>query len=225
MGWPFGSPTSTWQPGDVYVDGHEFTLPADLAPGYLRVELGFYDNDAQQVVKAMVAGTTTPRGDFVDVGYLAVGMQGRNPALLATPSLLGDQIKLVGARLLGQELGDDGAVPRVEAVPSMPLLLAWQPVRPPRADYVTLVHLLASDGSLAAQYDRAPLQGGIPTTLWREGDILLDTYQLDIPPNLQSGEYRLLIGLYDLPTLTRLPVQRDDTVVGDTIEVATIIVP
>ena len=25
-GWPFGAPTSTWEPGEVYVDGHEFTL-------------------------------------------------------------------------------------------------------------------------------------------------------------------------------------------------------
>lgn len=224
MGWPYGSPTSTWKPGDIYVDGHEFTLPANLTPGYLRVEVGFYDNDAQQVVKSTVAGTDIDRGDFVAVGYLAAGLEGRSPTLLANPPLLGDQIQLTGARLLGQELSDD-APPRVEAVPTMPLLLAWQPIRPPRADYVTLVHLMAPDGSLVAQYDRAPLQGGVPTTMWREGDTLLDTYQIDIPPDLPSGEYRLLIGLYDLPTLARLPVQHNAEVVGDTIEVATIIVP
>jgi hypothetical protein len=35
----------------------------------------------------------------------------------------------------------------------------------------------------------------------------------------------LLIGLYDLPTLTRLPVQIDKTPAGDTIHVATVTIP
>jgi hypothetical protein len=189
------------------------------------VELGFYDGDAQAVVKPTVAGTTTPRGDFVGVGYVAVGLAGKQPALLTTPPLLGGQIKLVGSQIQGMDLGDNGAIPRVQAMPGLPLLLAWQPARPPHADYVALVHLIAPDGTLAKQYDRAPLQGVAPTTMWREGDILLDAYQLDIPPDLPPGEYRLLIGLYDLPTLTRLPVEIDHAAAGDTIEVARIVVP
>ncbi|MCC6455245.1 MAG: glycosyltransferase family 39 protein [Caldilineaceae bacterium] len=224
-GWPFGSATSTWQPGDAYIDGHELTLPSDVGAGYLRLELGFYDGNAQKLVTPMVAGTTTPRGDFVGVGYVAVGLAGKQPALLQTPPLLGDQIKLVGSRLQGLDLGDHGKIPRVEAMPGLPLLLAWQPTRPANTDYVTLVHLIAPDGTLAQQYDRAPLQGVVPTTLWREGDILLDAYHLDIPPNLPPGDYALWVGLYDLPTLTRLPVQIDHAPAGDTIQVATVIVP
>ncbi len=90
-GWPFGSPTSTWQPGELYADGHEFLLPANIAPGYLRVELSFYDSDAQTVVTPMVAGTNTPRADFVGIGYVAVGLENtasqlcwRMPPLWAT---------------------------------------------------------------------------------------------------------------------------------------------
>ena len=128
------------------------------------------------------------------------------------------------------ELGDLGDVPRIEiaegeANSTFPLLLAWQPTRPSATDYITVVHLIAPDGTLAAQFDRAPLQGVVPTTLWREGDILLDAYQLDLPPNLPSGDYRLLVGLYDLPTLTRLPVQIDGAPAGDTLHVATLSVP
>ena len=229
-GWPFGSPTSTWQPGDFYIDGHELTLPSDVAAGYLRVEVGFYDGDAQKVVTPVVAGTNTPRADFVGVAYVAVGMEGKQPALLHTPPLLGDQIRLVGARLEGMDLGDKGTYPRVEATPRMSLALAWQPIQLPHSDYVTFVHLVAPDGTLVKQYDRAPLQGVAPTTLWREYDILLDTYDLDIPADLPPGDYRLLVGLYDLSTLTRLPVQMDDalagdTVQGDTVQVATVVVP
>jgi hypothetical protein len=188
------------------------------------VELGLYDGDAQRLVTPMVAGTSTPRGEYVGVGYVSVGLAGKEPALLQSPPLLGEQIKLVGARLQGADLGD-GAVPHVEAMPVLPLMLAWQALRPPAADYVTFVHLIAPDGTVAKQYDRAPLQGVAPTTLWREGDILLDGYDLDIPANLPPGDYRLLVGLYDLATLTRLPVQIDGMPVGDSIHVATVTVP
>ena len=104
----------------------------------------------------------------------------------------------------------------------LPLLLAWQPLRPSDVEYVTLVHLIAPDGTLAKQYDRAPLQGVAPTTLWHEGDILLDAYDLEIPTGLPPGDYRLIVGLYDLPTLTRLPVQVDGAPAGDTVHVATL---
>ena len=226
--WPYGSATSTWQVGDEYVDGHELMLPTDMpanvAAGYLRVELGFYDGDAQSLVPAMVAGTDIPRGDFVSVGYLRVGLADQQPTMLKSPPLLGEQIKLAGARIQGQEL-TDGAVLRLQAQPTLALTLAWQPTRPLDVDYVTLVHLIAPDGTLAQQYDRAPLQGVAPTTQWRTRDTLLDTYNLDVPADLPAGDYRLLVGLYDLPTLTRLPVQLDGMPTGDTVHVATITVP
>lgn len=223
--WPFGSATSTWQPGQDYVDGHELKLPAHLPSGYLRVELGFYDSDAQKLVTPMVAGTETPRGDFAAVGYVAVGINEKQPPLLKSPYVLSDQIKLVAAQLAGGALGDKGNVPRVQAASSMTLTLAWQALRPADANYVTLVHLIAPDGSVAKQFDRAPLQGVVPTSLWREGDILFDAYTIEIPADLPHGDYQLLVGLYDLPALTRLPVQLDHTPAGDTIHVATVTVP
>jgi hypothetical protein len=172
----------------------------------------------------MVAGTNTPRGDFAAVGYVAVGLAGKQPALLQSPPMLGDQIKLMGARLQGSDLSDV-TVPHIEAMPVLPLILAWQATRPIDTDYVTLVHLIAPDGTLAKQYDRAPLQGVAPTTLWRTGDTLLDAYDLDIPGDLPPGDYRLLVGLYELATLARLPVQSDGSPAGDTIHVATVTVP
>lgn len=224
-GWPYGSPTSTWQPDEVYVDGHEFTLPADLAPGYLRIELGFYDGDAQAPVPGMVAGTETPRGDFVSVGYLGVGLAGRAVTPLSTPPLLGGQIELLGATLQGSALAD-GNPPRVTvaAGEALPLLLGWNVVGVPRADYTTLLHLVDANGVPVQQWDRAPLQGVVPTTLWREHDPLLDAYHLDFAADLPPGEYRLLVGLYDLPTLTRLPVEIGGAPAGDTVLVATVVV-
>ncbi len=224
-GWPYGSPTSTWQPGEVYVDGHELTLPADLAPGYLRVELGFYDADAQAPVTGMVAGTETPRGDFVGVDYVAVGLDSPDAPPLAKPPVLGGQIELLGATVQGAALTDAGApAVAVDAGSALPLALTWQVVGVPRADYTTLLHLVDAAGTPVQQWDQAPLQGVVPTTLWREHEPLLDAYQLDFPPNVPPGEYRLLVGLYDLATLTRLPVVIGGEPAGDTVQVATIVV-
>lgn len=229
QGWPFGSPTSTWQPGEVYVDGHTFTLPPETPAGYLRVELGFYDAEAQTLLTPTVAGTTTPRGEFVGVGYVAVGTVTEAavaPSALADASpVLGDQVRLQAASLDGAAW--DGRAPLRVTAPAahLPLRLTWEALRPARADYVTLLHLLGPDGALAAQWDRAPLLGVVPTTLWREDDTLHDTYTLTLPPDLPAGEYRLLVGLYDLPTLTRLPVVRDGAPQGDTVHVATLIIP
>jgi hypothetical protein len=226
--WPFGAATSTWQPGEEYIDGHELQLPGDLAAGYLRVEVGFYDGDSQALVTPLVAGTNTPRGEYVPVGYVGVGLAGKEPALLQSPPLLGREIKLLGARLQRVDLSDS-TVPRVEmppeeGMPVLPLTLAWQATQPVAVDYITLLHLVAPDGTLAKQFDRAPLQGVAPTSLWRTGDVLLDGYDLEIPADLPSGDYRLLAGLYDLPTLTRLPVQIDGKPAGDTIHIATVTV-
>jgi hypothetical protein len=42
-GWPWGSATSNWQPGEVWPDGHPLITPADTPPGCYRVELSFYN--------------------------------------------------------------------------------------------------------------------------------------------------------------------------------------
>ncbi len=220
-GWPFGSPTSTWQPGEIYVDGHVFDLPADLAPGYLRVELGFYDAEARALIPPMVAGTTTPRGDLLAAGYVGVDTNGLQPPAFATPPTLGDEVRLLGAQLDATLLGT-ADLSRLALSPgeSAELTLVWQPLRPPRHDYTTLLHLVGPDGAPVAQWDQPPLQGVAPPTIWCEGDVLVDRYALSVPADLPPGAYRLLTGLYDLTTLARLPVTRDGVPAGDTIWLA-----
>lgn len=220
-GWPYGSPTSTWQPGEVYVDGHEFDLPADLPPGYLRIEIGFFDAAAQRLITPTVAGTETPRADLLGAGYVGVGVNGLQPSTFATPYTLGDEMQLVGAEVGNTSL-DTAQLPALTPSPgdTIELTLAWQPLRPPRHDYTTLLHLVGTDGVPVAQWDQPPLQDVVPTTIWREGDMLVDRYALPLPADLPPGDYRLLTGLYDLETLTRLRVTQEDVPTGDTIPLA-----
>jgi hypothetical protein len=51
-GWPYGAPTSQWPVGEVWPDGHTFTVPPDAAPGYYRVDVSFYDPDTLEELGA-----------------------------------------------------------------------------------------------------------------------------------------------------------------------------
>ena len=221
-GWPFGAATSDWRPGGIYVDGHAITLPANVAPGYLRVEVGFYDPATQTLITPTIAGTSTPLPDLLPVGYVVVGPQPSPPSMDPAPQLA-DEVRVIGAGV-GEVARTGDALPRVETAPgdALSLTVAWQAIRPPRADYTILIHLVGPDGTPVAQWDRPPLEGVVPGTLWREGETLVDAMTLPLPGELAPGDYTLVIGLYDLATLGRLPVTLNGSPAGDTIPVATV---
>ena len=106
----------------------------------------------------------------------------------------------------------------VQAGTTIPLTLTWRMDEYVPNDYTALIHLIGPDGQMAAQGDGPPLQGVVPTSLWRAGDTLLDRHDLALPADLPPGEYRLAVGLYDLATLQRLPVTVDSEPAGDTVE-------
>jgi hypothetical protein len=225
-GWPFGTPTSTWEVGQVYVDGHEFTIPVDAPPAYYQVQVGFYDPATQTLITPTVAGTTTPRPDLLAVDYVAAGELPEHPAApLAPPIGLGDEIQLLGGEIGVPEVpvGDDA---QITAHPGaeLPLRLFWQMRQTVPLDYTVLIHLIDAQGQLAAQWDRQPLHGNVPTSLWRAGATLVDEHTLQLAADLAGGEYQLHVGMYDLATLERLPVERDGRAAGDTVHVATLMV-
>ena len=61
-GWPWGSATSNWQSGEVWPDGHLFTVPVDAPLGCYRVDISFYNPDG-----------FAPLGSTVAVGQVWVG--------------------------------------------------------------------------------------------------------------------------------------------------------
>ncbi len=93
--------------------------------------------------------------------------------------------------------------------------LAWGAAAPMTVDYTAFVHLLgAAGGPPLAQTDRPP--GGYPTGDWRRGEIVADTFTIDLPPDLPPGTYTLQTGFYELATLERL---------GDAVELTAVTYP
>jgi hypothetical protein len=87
---------------------------------------------------------------------------------------------------------DVGAAP---AGGEMPVRLYWRANRPPSERLSVFMHLVDASGVGWAQQDLAPGAGGYPTTLWRAGDIVVDDWELPLPPGIPPGDYALRIGL------------------------------
>lgn len=201
-GWPWGSATSTWRQGEVWPDGHTFTIPTTAQPGIYRVEISFYD-----------PATLDTLGDAVPVDYLVVAQPGVNPASLPTIAEFGQQLALQQATILTTTLkpGD-----------SLTAHWSWTTQTRPTADYTIFTHLVGADNQPVAQHDQPPLNGFFPTHFWRPGYLIDDRLTLTIPTATPRGDYQLVIGLYDSITLTRLPITHNGQGVGDSLTVATI---
>ncbi|GIK58542.1 MAG: hypothetical protein HND44_02575 [Chloroflexi bacterium] len=100
----------------------------------------------------------------------------------------GDQIRLVGWTVEKRE--EKTAV-----------TLIWEAVTGIPQDYTAFVHLIGPDGRLVAQQDRQP--GGHPTSSWRPGEWVMDTFVIPLPPDLNREGLTIQTGFYYLPTLER----------------------
>jgi len=84
------------------------------------------------------------------------------------------------------------------------LTLYWEARETPSADYQIFVHVLGAGPDPVAQGDGPPLAGDYPTTTWASGEVVADPHPVALPAGLLPGQYRLLVGMYDLETLARL---------------------
>jgi hypothetical protein len=82
----------------------------------------------------------------------------------------------------------------------------WQALASLDVDYTVFVHLIGPDGVVHGQIDTWPVQGTRPTTSWRPGERLADTYEIRVPEDAPPGDYQVEVGWYLLATLERLPV-------------------
>ena len=103
--------------------------------------------------------------------------------------------------LLGYDLGP--ATPE-EGGP-VQLTLWWQALANMDKDYTAFMHLVGPDGRLLAQQDSLLEYDGLPTSDWRIGLLVKDTYLLQLPAKAAPGDYAVLVGIYDWRTGERLP--------------------
>jgi hypothetical protein len=131
------------------------------------------------------------------------------------------EIALVeGWRELGRLRVEPGAAARPAAEPAVPLdavfggvarlrgyssavggvTLHWEAVGEIDRSLHVFVHLLGADGAIAGQSVGPPGDGKAPTDGWAVGDRVDDTHRFSVP----AGEYRVIVGLYEPGTGSRL---------------------
>jgi len=81
--------------------------------------------------------------------------------------------------------------------------LAWQSDQKPHQDYTVFAQLLDGSQNLATSFDRPPLDGAYPTSIWLPGQTIIDPHYIPLD-SVAPGEYRLVVGLYDPATQQRL---------------------
>jgi hypothetical protein len=186
------TPTRGWQGGDVYRD--RLTLiPRGNLNGPTQAMLGVW---------LLAKGPSLPvahSGEPIDIPvaqevivYPAVPLTPEE-ASLPTPVNFDGLFSLIGVDLTREA---DEVV----------LTLWWEAQTLTTTDYTIFVHLLDADGRLVAQFDSMPDNARSPTHIWQPGDIVRDIHRLEstLPP---GGA--LLIGAYDLNTMTRLPARQE----------------
>ncbi len=134
----------------------------------------------------------------------AVPAEGRIEHFLAVN--LGNKVRLLGYSLLTEEVrpGD-----------ILQLTLFWEAITPMNERYKVFTHVVDSYGHLVGQRDAEPGGGVKITTIWKEGERIVDNYGVLILPATPPGEYTIAIGMYHLETGQRLSVIEDGQRVND----------
>jgi hypothetical protein len=117
-------------------------------------------------------------------------------------------------RLLSHQLDTS----RVKAGGEVPLTLYWQALGEMDESYIVFTHLVDDANRIRGQKDNPPASGTSPTSEWREGEVVEDSYVIPVQADAPQGTYRLIVGMYDPQTMQRLPVSgKEGQAQGDSI--------
>ncbi|MBN1220941.1 MAG: hypothetical protein JXM69_18610 [Anaerolineae bacterium] len=193
-----------WPAGLTVPDRHYFTLPMDAPEGVYRFEAGLYHAASLERLPVTPTSTQPPKpDDKVILGKFHVGQQPPlPPSIPLTNVQFGDCIAL-----LGLDVGTGLSDAPLQRGQNLNYKLYWQALAPIAKDYVVFTHLLDTESNIQAQQDNPPQQGRYPTSWWDTGEIVIDSYNLSLPPNLAPGWYTLRLGLYEAEIGQRLPLK------------------
>ncbi len=212
---PLWYPTSKWKPGElVKMETLHWTMGKPLQFG---IALAVVDGPGQwdiekrlrpEVIESDIAMPLLYNGTLLKLvtlesdGRIVKGVVQKK--LFSPPAIqhplevtLGGQIKFLGYDLerTGLKPGD-----------TLRLTLYWRALAEMDQSYTVFTHLLDGDSRIWGQKDSVPVNGNYPTTDWREGEVVVDEYEIPVQTDAPAGEYKIEIGMYNATTGERLAV-------------------
>ena len=190
------------------------------------------DELVDQGVKAVVVDETPEGGDhlfsmrdyprfhrFLERNYemLGYGQMGHNSMAIwvrdeVRPWKVDDEIDIQERdgtsfgetiSLVGYSYGESS----ISAGDSISVLLFWQADQHVQQNWKAFVHLVGPDGTIISQHDKYPYDGLYPTNRWWPGQIIDDSFEIYIPADAQSGDYKIAVGMYDELTGERISIR------------------
>jgi 4-amino-4-deoxy-L-arabinose transferase-like glycosyltransferase len=210
-----GSPTWTWQEGQLIYDPRQLDLLPGTPQGQYQIE----------VIPVEIYSTETleaDTGEPVLVGPVEVPRRPPPPVEALDiehpkEATLGDKVSLLGYNIeSGFRPGDN-----------IHLTLFWQCLAEMDKNYTVFTHFVDYRGTIRAQKDNEPVDGFYATTKWKAGEIVRDQYDMTIPLDAHPGEYQIEVGMYVAGTGERLLVlgpegqEQDRILLLDSIQVKT----
>jgi 4-amino-4-deoxy-L-arabinose transferase-like glycosyltransferase len=190
--------TSLWRDGDIIRDIYWLRIPRDFrAPSTGKVEVTLYLHATGERL-ALVNPEGAREGDSVLLGPFGVVTREEPEYSIPYPLHydLGDALALVGYHVPDVITG------------TLPATLYWQGLGKTEQNYTVFVHVFDEEGNLVGQDDQEPRGGLYPTSIWGEGRIVEDRHDITISHAGSPGHHRLriVVGMYLLETMERLPV-------------------
>lgn len=206
-----GYPSSRWRKGELVEGKHRLRLPLDLPAG--KYTVGLAPGEGRTLFPLWPWGSRR-----VQLGALSLLPLSGDHAFELPPmghelrANLGDQVELLGYDLETQNV-QPGQVVSVT--------LYWRGLEEMSRSYTVFTHLVGPDGQTWGQWDNEPQRGQAPTTRWVPGEVVADPYEIPLDEEAQEGPLTLYVGMYDLLTMTRLPLlDGSGAPAGDSIAVA-----
>ncbi len=177
--------SAQWPAGVVQRQPLALTVPEGLPPGTYTVLLVAYDAVTGQPFSLTPLNGTTVMSPGAVLGHIKVHPPASSPPRRLAVAEFGP-VALIAATTPATTIAPGGAIP-VE--------LLWQTREAP-PELVTVVQLLGPDGELAANLEAPMGCGGPDTPACATGQMILERHTLTLPPDLQPGPRRLIVGIY-----------------------------
>ena len=197
-----GYSTLRWVPGEIIVDPFGVPIAPDAPPGIYSLDLGLYrPTEAGAESLPLVQDGQLLEQRSLRLGPIKVGgppagltVDQAKPQVTIRQSF-GNQITLLGY--------DPPVADHQSPLAQLDFTFYWQAETAPGADYTVFLHLRDASNQNVAQQDNPPAGGRYPTSLWDQGEIVVDQFSLSAA-GVPAGRYTPVIGLYHFGSGERL---------------------
>ncbi len=175
-------------------DDQTLAAMQDIIRDHQRIFVLFWgeaERDLNHVIEQTLDSTTFEAGQdrwYGDVRFAQYATPATMPESTPIYKRFGDAIMLERAAISGRTFRPDDV---------LQLRLEWRSDSRLDTHYKVFVQLLNAGGILVAQRDSEPAGGSQPTTLWQPDELIIDQHGLSLPEDLSSGQYQIIVGLYD----------------------------